>query len=44
MGIPSYFSHIIKKYGSIIKILTSKNIHNLYFDSNSIIYDIIRFN
>ena len=42
MGIPSYFSHIIKKYGSIIKILTSKNIHNLYFDSNSIIYDIIR--
>jgi len=42
MGIPSYFSHIIKKYGAIIKLLKNKkHIHNLYFDSNSIIYDIM---
>lgn len=40
MGIPSYFSHIIKKYGKIIKhIKNKKKVHNLYLDSNSIIYD-----
>ena len=40
MGIPSYFSHIIKKYRYILKQLNHTNkYHNLYFDSNSIIYD-----
>ena len=43
MGIPSYFSHIIRKYGSIIKKYKKfKSVNNLYFDSNSLIYDIIR--
>lgn len=42
MGIPSYFSHIIKKYGSMIKHIAKKNkIDNLYLDSNSIIYEIL---
>ena len=43
MGIPSYFSHIIRKYGSIIKKFHKfKGVSNLYFDSNSLIYDIIK--
>jgi len=43
MGIPSYFSHIIKKYGKIIKhIKYKKHVDNLYLDSNSIIYDCLR--
>lgn len=43
MGIPSYFSHIIKKYGKIIKhIRNKKKVDNLYLDSNSIIYDCLR--
>lgn len=44
MGIPSYFVHIVKNYPNIIKqfIPNSINIHNLYIDSNSIIYDAIK--
>lgn len=43
MGIPSYFSHIIKKYGNIIKKFIAKvHVDNLYLDSNSIIYDSLR--
>ena len=44
MGIPSYFVHIVKNHSSIIKKFSSSdiNIHNLYLDSNSIIYDAIR--
>ena len=44
MGIPSYFIHIVKTHGSIIKKFQRKNIiiNNLYIDSNSIIYDGIR--
>ena len=44
MGIPSYFVHIVKRHSSIIKKFNSSdiNIHNLYLDSNSIIYDAIR--
>ena len=43
MGIPSYFSQIIKKYGKIIHKFKhgSKSVHNFYLDSNSIIYDAI---
>lgn len=44
MGIPSYFSHIVKNYANILfslkhhrKIGTS--FHSLYMDCNSIIYD-----
>jgi 5'-3' exonuclease len=41
MGIPSYFSYIVKNYPEIIKKFTSTNLHvdNLYLDCNSIIYD-----
>ena len=43
MGIPSYFSHIVKKHRHIIKkfIQHKDNINNLYLDSNSIIYDAV---
>ena len=44
MGIPSYFSFLIKNHSYIVKKLIDfdKNIHNLYLDSNSIIYDCLR--
>jgi 5'-3' exoribonuclease 1 len=44
MGIPSYFSHIVKTHRKIIKKFSANecNIDNLYLDSNSIIYDVIR--
>lgn len=42
MGIPSYFSYIIKNYPNIIqKYITNKfKVDNLYLDCNSIIYDV----
>ena len=45
MGIPSYFVHIVKNYPNIIKEFKSNEIpiHNLYIDSNSIIYDAIKY-
>ena len=41
MGIPSYFSFIVKNYPHIIKKYTKDvlNVDNLYLDCNSIIYD-----
>jgi 5'-3' exonuclease len=41
MGIPSYFSHLIKNHSHILKKFNNKKtkIDNLYLDSNSIIYD-----
>jgi 5'-3' exoribonuclease 1 len=44
MGIPSYFSQIVKKHGKIMKTFDSKKslVNNLYLDSNSIIYDSLR--
>jgi len=43
MGIPSYFSYIVKNHGNIIKMLQYlKDINNFYLDSNSIIYDCLR--
>ena len=45
MGIPSYFSQIIRKYANILKNITQINnckeekITHLYMDCNSIIYD-----
>lgn len=43
MGIPSYFNHIIKHHKKIFKKINDfKKIHNLYLDSNSIIYDCMR--
>jgi 5'-3' exoribonuclease 1 len=42
MGIPSYFSYIIKNYPNIIKKYTTDilSVDNLYLDCNSIIYDV----
>ena len=44
MGIPSYFSHIVKNHRTIIKKYNplKKKIDNLYLDCNSIIYDSMR--
>jgi 5'-3' exoribonuclease 1 len=43
MGIPSYFNYIIKNHSNILKKINSLGkVHNLYLDSNSIIYDVIR--
>jgi 5'-3' exonuclease len=42
MGIPSYFSFIVKNYPKILKNIKGfdgNNINNLCIDSNSIIYD-----
>lgn len=44
MGIPSYFSYIVKNHSNIIKKLDKGTfpINNLYMDCNSIIYDSVR--
>ena len=41
MGIPSYFSYIVKNHPEILQkyIHAQLSIHNLYMDCNSIIYD-----
>ena len=46
MGIPSYFSHIIRNYSNIIRGLkyfheTSYQFQHLFMDCNSIIYDAV---
>jgi len=43
MGIPSYFSSIIKEYPNIIKkLLKIENVDHFFLDSNSIVYDCAR--
>ena len=43
MGIPSFFSHIVKNHRTIIKKITElEKMNNLYLDSNSIVYDCLR--
>jgi 5'-3' exonuclease len=42
MGIPSYFHQIIKRHKHIVSPYTNTQIDNLYFDSNSIVYDAIQ--
>lgn len=47
MGIPSYFSHIIRNYSNIIRGLqyfrqTDHVFHHLFMDCNSIVYDAVR--
>jgi 5'-3' exonuclease len=44
MGIPSYFSNIIKQYPNIIKKLIKNDmkVNNFFLDSNSIVYDCVR--
>lgn len=42
MGIPSYFSHIVKSHRRIIKQFNnSMKVDNLYLDCNSIVYDVV---
>ena len=43
MGIPSYFSYIVKNHSNIIKKIDENTIkvNNLYLDCNSIIYDAV---
>ena len=43
MGIPSYFSYIIKNHANIVRKLgNTMKVQNLYLDSNSIVYDAAR--
>ena len=43
MGIPSYFSNIVKQHKNVIKKLSGlPRIHNLYLDTNGLIYDAVR--
>lgn len=45
MGIPYYFSYLIKNHSTIISKLNDlQNIDNLFIDSNSLIYDSLNFN
>jgi len=44
MGIPSYFSYILKYHHKIIKRLSQHRCDQLYIDANSIIYDIVNEN
>ena len=46
MGIPYYFSFLIKNNKNLLLLLENlnKNIHNFYLDCNSIIYDCIKNN
>lgn len=39
MGIPAYFSHIIRNYKNIVKKMIGFTFHNLFMDCNSIVYD-----
>jgi len=42
MGIPSYFSHIVKSHRRIIKRFNHFiKVNNLYLDCNSIVYDVV---
>ena len=43
MGVPSYFSFIVKKHSKIIRKFNKDclKVNNLYLDSNSIIYDAV---
>tara|TARA_B110000046_G_scaffold185854_2_gene229888 strand:- start:19432 stop:21006 length:1575 start_codon:yes stop_codon:yes gene_type:complete len=42
MGIPNYFSYIIKNHKQIIKPFDTKGVDVFFLDSNSIIYDQLR--
>ena len=45
MGIPSYFSYIIKNYSNIMRSLKEvlkNDMHHLFMDCNSIVYDAFR--
>jgi len=41
MGIPSYFSYVLRNHKKIIKRLHTVKLHTLLIDANSFIYDVI---
>ena len=44
MGIPFYFSYLIKNHPDIMyKLNNIHNVNNLFIDANSIIYDSLDF-
>ena len=42
MGIPSYFAYLLRHHKRIVKRYTGEPIDNLYLDSNSVVYDVVR--
>ena len=44
MGIPSYFSYVLKNHTKIIKRLQEVKCNHLYIDANSLIYDVTHIN
>jgi 5'-3' exonuclease len=44
MGIPSYFSYVLKNHHKIINRLSQVKCNQLYIDANSIIYDVVHEN
>jgi 5'-3' exoribonuclease 1 len=43
MGVPYYFTYIIRQHRDVVKDHSAiRNVHNFYLDSNSIIYDELR--
>jgi 5'-3' exoribonuclease 1 len=41
MGIPSYFSYVLRNHTKIIKRLQTVKLHTLLIDANSFIYDVV---
>ena len=45
MGIPSYFTKVVKEYRHILKDMKHlSHVNNLYMDCNSLIYDAVKNN
>jgi 5'-3' exonuclease len=42
MGIPSYFAYLLRHHKRIVKRYAGELVDNLYLDSNSIVYDVVR--
>ena len=42
MGIPSYFAYLLRHHKHIVKRFEGGKTDNLYLDSNSIVYDVVR--
>ena len=42
MGIPSYFSYVLKNHTKIIKRMHEIKCNQLYIDANSLIYDVVK--
>lgn len=42
MGIPSYFAYLMRNHKRILRKFVEQKVDNLYLDSNSIVYDVVR--